>query len=53
MEKRVSTVAKLGYKKCIVPESAEKSLAGLAIEGTTIVRCKNLKEMIHSVFTTA
>ncbi|KAI8544526.1 hypothetical protein RHMOL_Rhmol08G0304100 [Rhododendron molle] len=51
MEKRVNTVAKLGYKKCIVAESAEKSLAGLSYEGLTIVRCRNLKEMINTVFT--
>ncbi|KAH7867470.1 hypothetical protein Vadar_033931 [Vaccinium darrowii] len=53
MEKRVNTVAKLGYKKCIVSKSAEKSLAGLAIEGTTIVCCRNLKEIINTVFITA
>ncbi|OMO70947.1 hypothetical protein CCACVL1_18565 [Corchorus capsularis] len=29
MDKRVITVAKLGYKKCIVPMRAEKSLAAL------------------------
>ncbi|XP_058180856.1 uncharacterized protein LOC131299238 [Rhododendron vialii] len=53
MEKRLNTVAKLGYKKCIVAESAQKSLAGLAYEGMTIVRCRNLKEMINTVFTSA
>lgn len=53
MEKRLNTVAKLGYKKCIVAESAQKSLAGLSYEGMTIVRCRNLKEMINTVFTSA
>ncbi|XP_052183049.1 uncharacterized protein LOC127795430 isoform X2 [Diospyros lotus] len=50
MEKRVNTVAKLGYKTCIVPKASEKSLAALDIQGTTILGCKNLKEMINAVF---
>ena len=33
MEKRVNTVAKLGYKMCIVPKSAEKSLGSHGLEG--------------------
>ncbi|GFZ04216.1 DNA repair protein RadA-like protein [Actinidia rufa] len=53
MEKRVNTVTKLGYKKCIVPKSSEKSLAALGVEGTTIVGCRNLKDMINTVFTKA
>lgn len=52
MEKRVSTVAKLGYKKCIVPKSAEKSLATLGLEQMEFIGCKNLKEVINVVFTT-
>ncbi|XP_057773243.1 uncharacterized protein LOC130992573 [Salvia miltiorrhiza] len=53
LEKRVSTVAKLGYKKCIVPKSAEKSLSEVqrGPEAMEIVGCNNLKEMINSVFT--
>ncbi|KAL3610715.1 hypothetical protein D5086_001735 [Populus alba] len=31
MEKRVHTVAKLGYKMCVIPKSAEKSLANLGL----------------------
>lgn len=50
MEKRVSTVAKLGYKKCIIPKSAEKSLATMNFEDMEIVGCKNLKEVINAVF---
>lgn len=50
MEKRVSTLAKLGYKKCIVPESAEKFLSTLDLEGIRILGCRNLKEMINTVF---
>ncbi|KAK3219912.1 hypothetical protein Dsin_013882 [Dipteronia sinensis] len=52
MDKRVGTVAKLGYEKCIVPKSAEKSLAALCFEDMKIIGCKNLKEVINSVFTT-
>ncbi|XP_010525324.1 PREDICTED: uncharacterized protein LOC104803142 [Tarenaya hassleriana] len=52
MEKRVSTVAKLGYKKCVVPKSVEKSLEGLGLEETEIIGCKNLKEVINAVFRT-
>lgn len=50
MEKRVSTLAKLGYKKCVVPESAEKFLSTLDLEGIQILACRNLKEMINTVF---
>ena len=50
MEKRVLTVAKLGYKMCVVPKSAEKSIANLGFEGMEIVGCKNLKEVINTVF---
>ncbi|XP_017979390.1 PREDICTED: DNA repair protein RadA [Theobroma cacao] len=51
MDKRVSTVAKLGYKKCIVPMSAEKSLATLDCGEMEIIGCKDLKEVINNVFT--
>nr|POF10737.1 dna repair protein rada [Quercus suber] len=44
MEKRVNTVAKLGYKMCIVPKSAEKSLGSQGFEGMEIIGCRNLKE---------
>ena len=52
MEKRVYTLAKLGYKKCIVPKKAATSLATLGFEGMKIeiVGCKNLKEVINTVF---
>ncbi|KAK9131073.1 hypothetical protein Sjap_011560 [Stephania japonica] len=49
MDKRVTAVAKLGYKKCIVPKSAEESLASLQLE-LEILGCKNLREVINSVF---
>ncbi|XP_024022455.1 uncharacterized protein LOC21408962 [Morus notabilis] len=52
MDKRIHTVAKLGYKKCIIPKSAEKSLATSVYEGMTVVGCRNLKEVINNVFTT-
>ncbi|XP_051139232.1 uncharacterized protein LOC127257016 [Andrographis paniculata] len=52
MEKRVNTLAKLGYKKAIVPKSAQKALLELKIEGIEILGCKNLKEMIYAVFNT-
>ncbi|THG16230.1 hypothetical protein TEA_010520 [Camellia sinensis var. sinensis] len=51
MEKRLNTVVKLGYKKCIVPKSTEKPLAAIGTEGTAILGCRNLKEMINTVFT--
>ncbi|KAH9624078.1 hypothetical protein KSS87_004880 [Heliosperma pusillum] len=49
IEKRVTTLAKLGYKKCVVPESAGKALAAISSE-IQIVGCKNLKEVIDKVF---
>ncbi|OIT04791.1 hypothetical protein A4A49_04282 [Nicotiana attenuata] len=50
MDKRINTVAKLGYKKCIIPKSAETSMAALDLGDTEIVACRNLKEMINIVF---
>lgn len=50
MEKRVNTVAKLGYKKCIVPKAAEKSLPTLEDMNIEIVGCRNMKEVINTVF---
>uniref|UniRef100_A0A2P2JNM1 Uncharacterized protein n=1 Tax=Rhizophora mucronata TaxID=61149 RepID=A0A2P2JNM1_RHIMU len=46
MDKRVNTVAKLGYKMCIVPVSSK-----LWFNGMKIIGCKNLKEVINTVFT--
>ncbi|KAI3952731.1 hypothetical protein MKW92_021152 [Papaver armeniacum] len=50
MEKRVNAVSKLGYRKCIVPKSAEKSLVSLDLGGMKVLGCKNLKEVINTVF---
>ncbi|XP_022868216.1 uncharacterized protein LOC111387853 [Olea europaea var. sylvestris] len=50
LEKRINPLAKLGYKKCIVPKSAEKILSEIHSDGMEIWGCKNLKEMIHTVF---
>lgn len=50
IEKRVNTVAKLGYKKCIVPKAAEKSLPTLEDMNIEIVGCRNMKEVINTVF---
>ncbi|GAB4850357.1 hypothetical protein Ancab_029659 [Ancistrocladus abbreviatus] len=50
MEKRVNTVAKLGYKMCVVPKSAVQSLAALGFEDTKLIGCSNIKEVIDSVF---
>ncbi|KAF5466507.1 hypothetical protein F2P56_016425 [Juglans regia] len=52
MEKRVNTVAKLGYKICIVPQSAVESLGSQGFEGMEVIGCRNLKEVINSVFRT-
>ncbi|XP_074285360.1 uncharacterized protein LOC141610943 isoform X1 [Silene latifolia] len=49
IEKRVITLAKFGYKKCVVPESAEKALGAISSE-IQIVGCKNLKEVLAKVF---
>lgn len=50
MDKRVLTVSKLGYNKCIIPRTAMKSLIGVDLENLQIVGCKNLKEVINCVF---
>ncbi|KZV58820.1 hypothetical protein F511_18657 [Dorcoceras hygrometricum] len=50
LEKRVITLAKLGYKKCVIPKLAEKSFSGTELHGMEILGCDNLKEMINAVF---
>ncbi|XP_077217364.1 DNA repair protein RadA-like protein isoform X1 [Tasmannia lanceolata] len=50
MDKRVNAVAKLGYKKCVIPKKAEKSLASIDLGEMVVVGCKDLKEVIHRVF---
>ncbi|CAN8306585.1 unnamed protein product [Cochlearia groenlandica] len=50
MEKRVSTLAKLGFTKCVVPKSAENTLKALNLKEIEIIGCKNLKELINAVF---
>nr|CAD1822197.1 unnamed protein product [Ananas comosus var. bracteatus] len=49
MDKRVVAIAKLGYKKCIVPKTAEKTLASLNLD-IRVLGCRNLKEVINTVF---
>ncbi|KAK7389595.1 hypothetical protein VNO78_24764 [Psophocarpus tetragonolobus] len=50
MEKRVYTVAKLGFRMCIVPKVAEKALGTDGFEKMEVVGCRNLKEVINTVF---
>ena len=50
MEKRVYTVAKLGYRMCIVPKVAEKALGTEGFEKMEVVGCRNLKDIINTVF---
>ncbi|MFS7936332.1 putative DNA repair protein RadA [Helianthus anomalus] len=53
MEKRVSTLAKLGYKKCVVPEPAAKLLRGLDFGEFELLGCQTLKDVINTVFITS
>ncbi|XP_058743604.1 uncharacterized protein LOC131616320 [Vicia villosa] len=50
MEKRVHTVAKLGYRMCIVPKAAEKVLGTEGLENIKVVGCRNLKDVINTIF---
>ncbi|XP_027340424.1 uncharacterized protein LOC113853916 isoform X4 [Abrus precatorius] len=50
IDKRVYTLAKLGYKKCVVPKQAEKFLKTEGLENMEVVGCQNLKEVIDAVF---
>jgi DNA repair protein RadA/Sms len=53
MEKRVSTVAQMGYKRCVVPESSVKSMsAAIMDDKIEILGCRNIKDLINTVFTT-
>lgn len=49
MDKRVMAVAKLGYKRCVIPKTAEKSLKYLNMD-ITVVGCRTLKDMINTIF---
>ncbi|KAF7843419.1 putative endopeptidase La [Senna tora] len=51
MDKRINTVAKLGYRSCIVPKAAEKAMGTEGFGKMKIVGCRNLKEVINTVFT--
>ncbi|QCE09015.1 uncharacterized protein LOC114184245 [Vigna unguiculata] len=50
IDKRVNTVAKLGYRMCVVPKQAEKLLETEGLEEMKVVGCKDLKEVINTVF---
>ncbi|KAK7255496.1 hypothetical protein RIF29_28907 [Crotalaria pallida] len=50
MEKRIHTVAKLGYRMCIVPKAAGKALGTESLEKMEVVGCRNLKDVINTVF---
>ncbi|KAF8697577.1 hypothetical protein HU200_035763 [Digitaria exilis] len=49
MDKRVMAIAKLGYKKCVVPKTSEKLLKPLNLD-IEIVACSNLKQFINAIF---
>ncbi|WVZ82478.1 hypothetical protein U9M48_029735 [Paspalum notatum var. saurae] len=49
MDKRVMAIAKLGYKKCVVPKASEKLLKPLNLN-MEILPCSNLKQVINTVF---
>lgn len=51
MDKRVMAIAKLGYRKCVVPKTSEKLLRQLDLD-IEILPCSNLKQLINTVFTT-
>ncbi|KAI9107778.1 hypothetical protein K1719_021114 [Acacia pycnantha] len=50
MDKRVNTLAKLGYRMCVVPKEAGNMLGTDGLGKMKIVGCKNLKEVINTVF---
>lgn len=50
MEKRINTVAKLGFKRCVVPESAENCLGVVELGELKLIGCRNLKDVINNVF---
>ncbi|KAK7271944.1 hypothetical protein RJT34_28231 [Clitoria ternatea] len=52
IDKRIYTLAKLGYRMCVVPKQAEKGLEAEGLAEMKIVGCRNLKEVIDAVFRT-
>jgi DNA repair protein RadA/Sms len=49
MDKRVMAIAKLGYKKVVVPVTAARLLIALKAD-IEIFGCRNLKEVISAIF---
>ncbi|XP_024383234.1 uncharacterized protein [Physcomitrium patens] len=50
MERRLLEAAKLGFKKCVVPRSAAKTLKGLAGAAFVTIPCADIKEVIEKLF---
>ncbi|CAJ1955344.1 unnamed protein product [Sphenostylis stenocarpa] len=50
IDKRVNTLAKLGYRMCVVPKQAEKLIQNEGPGKMEVVGCKDLKEVINAVF---
>ena len=50
MEKRINTVAKLGFKRCVVPKSAVNCLGVVGLGEMKLIGCTNLKDVINNVF---
>ncbi|KAL2332324.1 hypothetical protein Fmac_019905 [Flemingia macrophylla] len=50
IDKRINTLAKLGYRMCVVPKQAEKLLGTEGLEKLKVVYCNDLKEVINAVF---
>ncbi|XP_042421619.1 DNA repair protein RadA-like isoform X1 [Zingiber officinale] len=49
IDKRLTALAKLGFTKCIIPETANKLPKSLNLD-IEIIGCKNLKDVINVVF---
>ncbi|KAL1349369.1 hypothetical protein AAHE18_07G151800 [Arachis hypogaea] len=52
IEKRVNTLAKLGYRTCVVPKQAEKVLETEGLGNMRVIGCNNLKEVLDAIFIT-
>lgn len=50
IDKRVNTLAKLGYRMCVVPKQAEKLLETEGLGKMKVLGCEVLKEVINAVF---
>ncbi|KAI5071295.1 hypothetical protein GOP47_0013546 [Adiantum capillus-veneris] len=52
LDKRISEVSKLGFKRCIIPKAAEKAVRVSLVESVKLVHCATIQEVIQKIVDT-